>query len=230
VTLSGGTGTANLDWNGSALTGTVDIEPGAAVNSAAIYTGIYAGGNGEYAIGLNGTGNPQYFVPEPMSAQNAAVIADNINSGNLYIGVTLQDGSIQNGVIQLPAVKPTYTQLTGSEVVPAVTAASTANGFMNLNTETGDLTVVAIVVLSDQDVDANGAQQTVSAIEIKTGAAGADGTAIVQLANPSGDQINWTGMATLSTGDLDAMLQGDAYLSATAADGSKFLRGQISVP
>jgi len=219
---SGDTATGNFNWDGNNFQGTLDIASGASVNSAAIYTGIEAAGTGEMLFALNGQ-SPQLSVPNPLGAAQLAAISENINSGNLYLGVELADGNMQGGLIKLSAVTPTYTELTGAAAVPAVEAQSNGNAYMNVNTATGDLSIAVKIGLNAAD------NQTITAVHIHTGAVGEEGGVIVGLENPSGDQVTWTAVDMLTTEELSGMLAGDTYINVHGTDNSSFLRGQISV-
>jgi len=219
-------GNAALVWDGSTLSGQLDMVAGTSPVAAAIYTGIAAGGNGQQAVGLNGDGNPTYFVPTGLAADQAALITDNISSGNLYIQVDLADGSSQNGIILVDGVQPKFTSLSAANSVPAGTAFSNGQGFMNLNTETGDFVAVVNVSLDATDVDVDGTPQTITAAHIHSGGTGENGPVLVSL-DDAGSGIRWTAKGTLSTDDLSSVLQGRAYFNVHGTDGSGFIRGQI---
>lgn len=219
-------GNAALVWDGTTLSGQVDMVDGTSPVGAAIYTGIAAGGNGQQAVALNGDGNPTYFVPSGLAADQAALITDNISSGNLYIQIDLADGSSQNGIILVDGVQPKFTSLSAGNSVPAGTAFSNGQGFMNLNTQTGDFVAVVNVALDATDVDADGNPQTITAAHIHSGGTGENGPVLVGL-DDTGSGTSWTAKGTFSTDDLSSVLQGRAYFNVHGTDGSGFIRGQI---
>ena len=222
----GDAGLGVLIFDGSTLTGTVEINEGIEATGASINTGIPAGGTGEQAVALNGS-SPTFFVPTGLAPDQAGLILDNIQSGNLFLQVDLADGTSQTGAILLPGVSPIFAELNGDGAVPAVEAFSTGQGNMNLNTETGDyVAVVTFVNLNPEDVDADGNSQTISAVQIANGAAGESGAAIVDL-TAVGDGVTWTAQGTFSETDLATVSEGNANFTALGTDGSEFLRGQI---
>ncbi len=220
VVTVGNAGAANLTWDGTTLSGQFDLADGVTVNSAALYSGIAAAGNGKLIIALNGTG-PSRFVPSGIAADNTAAIADAIIRGNLYIQAELADGSTQNGLVLLNGVQPKFT------IIDAEGVNSSGQGFINVNTVTGDMTAVMKIFLNSDDLDADGNSQTISAGHIHMAAATEDGPVIVPLENLSGDGVTWTATGQLTTEQLSALMAGDTYFNAHATDGSGFIRGQI---
>lgn len=215
-------GTAFMNFDGSNLSGTVQIADGIQADSAAIYSGIPAAGTSEFVVALNGS-TPTFSTPLPIGPDETAVIADNIRSGNLFIQVTA-NGNTQPGVILLNGVTPTFTNLNSE------TADSTGQASMNINTVTGDYTAaVTFVNLNVGDLDAAGNPQAISAVSISNGAAGETGAAIANLTDTGGG-VTWVMKGVFSTTDLATVLGGNANFTALGTDGSEFLRGQIQVP
>ncbi len=221
IVTVGSAGAANLTWDGATLSGQLDLADGATVNSAALYSGISAAGNGQQIIALNGTG-PTRFVPSGMAADDTAAIADAIIRGNLFIRAELADGSMQDGTVLLSGVQPKYAGMTAADG-----AFSSGAGYVNLNTVTGDLAAVMNISLNPSDVDADGNPQTITLGHIHLGGPTEEGAPIVTLENLSGDGLTWTATAQLNTEQLSAMMAGNTYFNAHATDGSGFIRGQI---
>jgi len=82
----GDAGLGVLIFDGSTLTGTVEINEGIEATGASINTGIPAAGTGEQAVALNGS-SPTFFVPTGLAPDQAGLILDNIQSGNLFLQV-----------------------------------------------------------------------------------------------------------------------------------------------
>ena len=216
-------GTGFMNFDGSTLSGTVEIADGVQATSAAIYSGIRAGGNVAQVVALNGS-SPTFSTPQPIGPDESAIIADNILSGNLFLQVNLANGGSQTGPILLTGVMPTFTNLNSE------TADSTGQGNMNINTVTGDYTaVVTFVNLNAGDLDAAGNPQVISGVSISNGAAGETGSPIVNLTD-TGAGTTWTARGIFSTTDLATVLDGNANFTALGTDGSEFLRGQILEP
>lgn len=222
-------GTAALDWDGSNLTGQISIEglpDGVGPARAALRTGIAAAGNGAELVQFNGDGNPSYFLPTPLAADQAATVAQNIASGNLFIQVDLSDGTSRDGIILLPGINPEFAELTAGNAVPAGTEFSNGAGFININSVTGDFSAVVNINLNASDVDADGNPETVSMVHIHTGAAGEEGPVIVTLED-AGNGLTWTAQDTFSAENLALVLAGDTYFNVHRTDGTNFIRGQI---
>lgn len=222
-------GTAALDWDGSNLTGQIGIEglpDGVGPARAALFTGIAAAGNGAELVQFNGDGNPSYFLPTPLAADQAATVAQNIASGNLFIQVDLSDGTSRDGIILLPGINPEFAELTAANAVPAGTEFSNGAGFINISSITGDFSAVVNINLNASDVDADGNPETVSMVHIHTGAAGENGPVIVTLED-AGDGSTWTAQGTFTPENLALALEGNTYFNVHRTDGSNFIRGQI---
>ena len=220
----GDVGIGSLSSDGSAITGTVEINEGVEATGVSINTGNAALGNGQLAVVLNGE-SPSFSVPENLSADQTALISENIASGNLFLEVALAEGSSQTAAIPLPGTASVSAALDAANAVPPGEALSTGQGFMTLNTETGDYVVVVTLSLDPADVDADGNSQTISGVQISNGAAGETGAVIVALA--AADDGTWTAQGTFSETDLATVSEGNANFSALGTDGSEFLRGQI---
>ena len=225
-------GTADLSWDGSALSGQVNIESlpeNVSPTSGFINTGIAASGFSQPGVMLNSDGIPTYFVPNGLGQDMASIIADNILSGNLFINVELSDGNTATGIILLEGVEPTFVNLNAGNTVPAGTEFSVATGFINVNTVTGDFTAVVNVDINVEDVDADGNPEFASAVNIQRGAADENGDTIFALEN-TGNSITWTARGIFSAADLEDVLDGNSFFNVARSDGSNFLRGQIIVP
>ncbi len=219
-------GTGFLTFDGSTLSGTVEIADGVQATGVSINTGIPAGGTGVQVASLNGS-TPTFFVPAPLDPDDAAVIAENIVSGNVFLQVDVAGGGSQTGPVLLTGVTPIFSNLDSASVVPAGTAFSSGQGNMNINTVTGDYTaVVTFVNLNPGDVDADGNPQTISGVSISNGAAGETGASIVDLTDTGGG-VTWVGRGTFSATDLATVMAGNANFTALGTDGTAFLRGQI---
>ncbi len=215
-----------FNFDGSTLSGTVEIADGVQATTASIFSGIPAGGTGEQVVQLNGS-SPTFSTPLPIGPDETQIIADNIQSGNLFLQVDLANGGSQTGPILLNGVTPTFTNLDSASVVPAGTANSTGQGSMNINTVTGNYSaVVTFVNLNAGDLDAAGNPQTISGVSISNGAAGETGAAIVNLTDTGGG-TTWTAQGIFNPTDLATVLGGNANFTALGTDGTPFLRGQI---
>ena len=220
----GDAGVAAFTWDGSTLSGQVDITGDVAPSGAALYSGIINSGVESLITTLNG--GPTYFVPTGLAEGPTAAIADNIVSGNLFVRVDFTDGSSEDGLIRLNGVEPKFTALSGDNSVPAVVAFSNGEAYMNFNTVTGDYAAVVNVNLDASDLDADGNPQIITAADIHMGAIGETGDVIVNLADSS-DGLTWTANGVFNTEQLATVLAGDAYFNVLASGNSDFLRGQI---
>lgn len=221
-------GTAALNWDGSNLSGQVNIEglaDGVSATGAALFTGIEASGNGVQAIVLNGSA-PTFFMPQPLSADQQSLVAENIVSGNMYAQVELSDGSSRNGPILLNGVEPRYIALSSANSVPAGDTASDGGAYFNINTVTGAFATVVNVNLQANDVDADGNPEIITAAHIHMGASDENGDVMVTLED-TGSGTSWSAQGTLSDDQLAEVLSGNAYFNVHRSDGSGFMRGQI---
>jgi len=218
------TTTADLIFNGSSITGSVDA-PGAGQNSVAFFSGIPASaGPVQQLINLNGAG-PTFFVPSPLSDQENAPILENFLSGSLFIQINA--GEVIRSSQLLPPGDVISTIFTPLEVATGSGLSSNGAAFLNVNTVTGQFTTVATVNLDVSDLDGNGNTVSVAAANIHSGSP--TGPVIVELTMDSLTAFSATG--TLSAADLDTIQQNNAWVNITLNDGNtpgaSFVTGQI---
>jgi len=176
---------------------------------------------------LFGTVSPTFSTPNPIDSNAAALIAENIVGGNLFVSAQLSNGGTGRGTILLPGISPQFANLaSGNNVPPPETDAfSTGAGTIHINTVTGDIAASVRVDLNTADVDGAGNSQSVTAVSINSGAADATGPILVSLA--LGANGFYEVVQQLSTAALADVLTGNAYFEVLGADGNPFIRGQI---
>ena len=225
ITFGSSTATAELNFDGSRLTGTVEAPDAVEV---ALFSGIAASaGNVQRLINFNGTG-PTFFMPNPLSDQENAPILDSLQSGSLFIQITSNTGEIIRSSQVLPPgniILPIFTPL---EVAVGSGFSSNGASFFNVNTATGQYTAVATVNLDVSDLDAGGNPITVAEANIHSGSP--TGPVIVQLTMDTPTVFSATG--TLSAADLATIQQNNGWFNITQNDGNtpgaSFVTGQIA--
>lgn len=226
----GAAGIAVLEWDGTTLSGQVNLEDNLSPIGAAILPGIAASGFSEPpGVILNSDGFPSFFVPTGLATEMSAIISENILSGNLFVNIDFADGTSETGIILLEGVEPTFAVLNAANSVPAGDDFSNGAGFINVNTVTGDFSAVVNVNINVADVDANGSPEFASMVNIHRGAPDENGDVIVALEN-TGNSTTWTAKGVFTAADLEMVLDGNSYFNVNRADGSNFIRGQITVP
>ncbi len=221
----GEVGIADFEWNGTNLSGQVAVESQFSPVSAVLHTGISASGLSEAVIPLNG--GPTFFIPSVLEPSDEAIVQDNIVSGNMFVRVTLADGSTRDGIILLEGVEPEFNVLSSDNNVSGGDAFSNGVAFININTLTGDFTAAINVNLNASDVNANGEPETVSVVHIHRGAAGEEGPVIVPLED-AGNGTRFTATGVFDAADLELVLNGEAYFNVHRSDPTiNFMRGQI---
>ena len=225
ITFGTSTATAELNFDGSRLTGTVEAEDAVEV---ALFSGIPASaGTVQRIINFNGEG-PTFFMPNPLSDQENAPIFESLQSGSLFIQITSNTGEIIRSSQVLPPgniILPIFTPL---EVAVGSGLSSNGASFFNVNTVTGQYTTVATVNIDVSDEDVNGNPISVAEANVHSGSP--TGPVIVQLTMDTPIAFSATG--TLSTADLDTILQNNGWFNITQNDGNtpgaSFVTGQIT--
>ena len=225
ITFGTSTATADLSFDGSRLTGTVEAPDAVEV---ALFSGIPASaGNVQRIINFNGEG-PTFFMPNPLSDQENAPILENLQSGSLFIQVISNTGEIIRSSQVLPpgnVILPIFTPL---EVAVGSGLSSNGASFFNVNTATGQYTAVATVNIDVSDTDAN--ENPISVAEANVHSGSPTGPVIVQLTMDTPTVFSATG--TLSSADLQTILQNNGWFNITQNDGNtpgaSFVTGQIT--
>ncbi len=223
-------GTANLDFDGNNLSGTVTLDESVSASAVWLFTGIAASRDpGSPAVQLNGGGS-DFEIPVNLSADQSTQISENLNNGNLFIVVETTDGQVLRSNQILPgdnAVTATFTSL-----VPAAgtTPISSGEAFMNINTQSGAFSTVLTINLSAQDVDANGDPVTIGAVQLHSGSI--TGPVLATL-TPQDNNL-WSATGTLGADDLGVVTSNNAFFNVELNDGNtpgaSFLNGQLMVP
>ena len=227
ITLSNGAGIGNFVWDGVNLSGSVSAAENVQINSVSIQSGIFAvGTSGQQVLVLNGS-SPTFSTPTPIDSNIAAVIAENIVGGNLFINAQLSDGNNGQGTILLPGVEAAFANLASDNVIPTpeTSAFSGGAGSINVNTVTGDIAAAVRVDINPSDVDGSGNSQTATQVSINAGAADATGPIIATLT--LGTDGFFTVVQQLSQENLAALRAGETYFEVLGTDGNGFIRGQI---
>ena len=206
VVIDGVTGAASGFIEVSGFTPTV----------AHIHTG-FAGSTGGVSVTLeaDGTTAGRFNLPT-----GASVTVSEYSAGQLYFNVHSADftaGHIREQIV--PAgIQVLGVEVTGTESVPEVTGGGSATAYITVNETSGAVdATLNLHNISDSD-DAH----------IHTGVAGVNGGVAQGFAGAAGD-TTWTiSGATLSAGNLAALLSGETYVNVhTVTNGGGEARGQI---
>ena len=223
-------GSVDLEFDGTNLTGTVDVvlEQGVGVAAAFLDAGIAAAGQpGVPVIQLNGSA-PTFFVPTGIAPDDLSNIQQQLDSGNLFVRIDTTDGQQLRSDQLLPPGGAVTALFTNLEVPTGSGLFATGAAFLNINSETGGFSAALNVNLNASDTDLDGVAITAAAANIHE--TSPTGPVIVPLID-SGNGTAFTATGTLSDIDLETILSNNGWFNVQQNDGNtpgaSFLAGQI---
>ena len=226
-------GSVDLEFDGTNLTGTVDVvlEQGVGVAAAFLDAGIAAAGQpGVPVIQLNGSA-PTFFVPTGIAPDDLSNIQQQLDSGNLFVRIDTTDGQQLRSDQLLPPSGAVTALFTNLEVPVGSGLFATGSAFLNINVDTGGFSAALNVNTNASDTDINGVAITAAAANIHE--TSPTGPVIVPLID-SGNGTAFTATGTLSTIDLQTILSNNGWFNVQQNDGNtpgaSFLAGQIMIP
>lgn len=227
LTIGNNQGSANFDFDGSNLSGTVTLDDTVSASSVWLYTGIAASrASGNPAVQLEGSGSAYEIPVNALSDDQRTQISDNINSGNLFVLVNTSDGGTLRSNQILPAdnsVTATFTTLSPQS---GETLISSGEAYLHFSSLSGAFTTALSINLSVQDVDADGNPISIGTVALRSGSI--TGPVLATL-EAQGDNV-WTTTGVMGAEDLAQVTSNNAFFNAETTGGAPFLSGQLLVP